>query len=76
MVVGGSSTYHDVGMLKDLCHKLAAEVKGQQNLFVQLDVHPHPLFLCECGNVEECGCEGVGSMGVTVWESVGVRKHI
>ena len=33
-VVGGSSTYHDVGMLKDLCHKLAAEVKGQQKLFV------------------------------------------
>ena len=28
-----------------------------------------------CVSVEECGCEGMGSMGVTVWGSVGVRKH-
>ena len=63
-VVGGSSTYHDVGVFKDLHHELAAEVNGQQNLFVQLDVHPHPIVLCGCGSVEECGCEGVG---VRVW---------
>ena len=65
-------------MLKDLRHELAAEVNGQQNLFVQLDVHPHALFLCECGSVEvwRCGCEGVGSMGVTVWESADVSVGV
>ena len=54
-------------MLKDLRHELAAEVNGQQNFFVQLDVHPHTLFLCECGSVEvwvwgcgEYGCDSVG----------------
>jgi len=38
-------THHNVGMLENLQHILTAQVNGQLDLLIQLDVHPHPLIL-------------------------------
>ena len=52
-------THHNVGMLEDLQHVLTAQVNGQLDLLVQLDVHPHPLILY----IMVCVCGGRGYVG-------------